>query len=270
MKRIEIWQKSHISYYIAENIGRYSRKYKDAKEEIEYMPRAKYRRLLAALEKTASSCGDKIGRNDEESLRLMAALCTIIDTLREKDGVKAESPETLMHSAKEVSAMTERYLQTGEVPHLPSPALPDTALLLDKDEIVKQIRSRLSLYDRLTMEMFAMSKRSGQKELRALLDEIREKTGSRIIRPTGKDQVEMVMFLEKMSILRILLHESTDGQKIRPESMEALTEANRELNEASFMAYAEQAKADAPEELRDVVTGALEQKRKEDEVKRYS
>ena len=103
-----------------------------------------------------------------------------------------------------------------------------------------------------------------------MLDEINEKSGSKLSLPSDSNQGELILLLEKISILKMLSGDGNKYIKLSPENFDELDKANRQLNAESFNRYASSISQNEKEKLKRVIDKAVEQNRKNKERRKMS
>jgi len=284
VKTTAIWQEAHILEYIANNIEKYSGKYKEAREKKPPLPfeKRKLKETLGKAQKPSLLIG---GIRHKDTYANDICFKLITDALAEhakENGIEivADSEDAIREAAKEACRMSKRYLSCREkdkrrlkdkfirMHHSPAPPL--TEKLLNEEDLISYIRPRLDEYDELTQELFSMSRRKDHEMFKRMLDEINEKSGSKLSLPPDGDQGELILLLEKISILKMLSGDGNEYTKLSPETFDALDRANRQLNAESFNRYASSVSQNDKEKLKRIIDKAVEQNRKRKERRKMS
>lgn len=284
VKTTAIWQEAHILEYIANNIEKYSDKYKEAQEKKPPLPFGK-RNLKDAPGKAQkpSLLIAEIRRRDAYSNHIGCKLITdaLAEHAKEKGiEIVADSENAIREAAKEACRMAKRYLSCKEKDkrklkdklirmHRP-PAPPLTEKFLNAEDLISYIRPRLDEYDKLTQELFSMSRKKNHETFRHMLDDINEKSGNKLSLPSDSNQGELILLLEKISILKMLSGDGSKYIKLSPENFDELDKANRQLNAESFNRYASSISQNEKEKLKRVIDKAVEQNRKNKERRKMS
>lgn len=285
VKTTEIWQEAHILEYIARNIELYSSKYKAAKEGKAPLPFDEQHKLEDTPGKARKTHFFALNLNRRNIPAEDIGFGLIINALADRakeNGIEiiADSDESIREAAKEVCRMLRRYLYCRDkdkrklkdkfIRMHRSPAPPLTEKFLNAEDLISYIRPRLDEYDRLTQELFSMSRKKDHETFRHMLDEINEKSGSKLSLPSDSNQGELILLLEKISILKMLSGDGNKYIKLSPESFDELDKANRHLNAESFNRYASSISQNEKEKLKRVIDKAIEQNRKNKERRKIS